>query len=211
MTVADRGSSAMMSPREWRFVRVGTLVSAVALVTVFGVLPFVRHWREREAQLGAERERFARLQSLVAHRASIDSTVLAREAQLASMPRRVFRARSRALASSSLQSLLQDLAEQSNVTVSRLDVAGGGSGGGSMQQGTSPGDSSAAQNGSEQLPVSMSAIGDVYGLTAFLRQLRDGPRVVNIDRVSVQVNSALRGAPDVLQITISMHAPAIIE
>jgi hypothetical protein len=50
----------------------------------------------------------------------------------------------------------------------------------------------------------------VEGLAQLLAQLATGPRPVQVDRLVVQRNPALRGAPDVLQWTVSVRAPVVM-
>ena len=65
----------------------------------------------------------------------------------------------------------------------------------------------------EALPTvraTLAALGDVEGLALLLAQLGDGPRPVLVERVTVQRNPALRGAPDVLQWTLVVRAPVVL-
>jgi hypothetical protein len=50
----------------------------------------------------------------------------------------------------------------------------------------------------------------VEGLALLLAQLGEGPRPVRVERVTVQRNPALRGAPDVLQWTLVVRAPVVL-
>lgn len=120
----------------------------------------------------------------------IDSVSRIVEQELARQSQRVLQARSRTLAASALQSLVLELAELSNVTVTRLDVAG--------------------TDGGSELPFELSANGDIYGLADLLQRIRTAPVVVVIRKLQVQNNSALRGAPDVLQIGLSLSSPVIV-
>ena len=84
----------------------------------------------------------------------------------------------------------KDMADRANMTVTRLDVAESG-------------------GNTASLPFTFSANGDVYGVSSLLDMIRHSPRVMIVDKLRIQVNPALRGAPDVLQITLTMHAPAL--
>lgn len=172
-----------------QYVLVAVAVLSV-LAAAFGY-PFGKHWMAREAELKSARAQLAALQSVVDHQPQADSIEAARNQLLASQPTRVLRARSRALAASALQSLVQELAESSNVTITRLDVAGLESAG--------------------DLPFELSATGDIYGLADLLQRIRTARFVVNVQKLQVQNNSALRGAPDVLQIALSLEAPVIVQ
>ena len=166
------------------------LLAVVALLAVV-IAPRVREWRARETQIAAAQHQLVELASVVGNQAKLDSLIQQHEAELSLRSQRVLRSRSRALAASALQSLVQALAEASNVTVTRLDVA------------NSVGDG--------DLPITLSANGDIFGLAELLRQIRRAQYVVVVDKLQVQNNSALRGAPDVLQIALSLHAPVIVQ
>jgi hypothetical protein len=189
---AEFTSSTALDERQWRTIRLGAWTVAVALAIAFVIVPFGRTWVARERAIDAAEARLGQLAGVVNGRARTDSAATAIEAQLAAQPTRVLHARSRALAASALQSLVQELADVSNVTVTRLDVAN-------------------ADTGAGDLPITLSANGDIYGLAALLQQFRHARQVLVVDKLSVQVNSALRGAPDVLQSTITLHAPVVIE
>ena len=163
----------------------------VLAVLIIATVPQVRRWREREVRIAAAQAEAQQLASVVHNQAAIDSLIVREEAALSLRPQRVLRARSRALAASALQSMVQEMAEASNVTVTRLDVANTVSSG--------------------DLPITLSANGDVFGLAELLRQLRAARYTVLVDKLQAQNNSALRGAPDVLQIALSLHAPVIVQ
>lgn len=188
MPVAERLSD---SSRQRQTIVIGAWIVAIALAIVFVALPQIRQWSAREQQIRAAESRLNELASTVRGDPQLDSMIQRQEQTLASQPRRVLRSRSRALAASALQSLVQELADASNVTVTRLDVAN--------------------LETSGDLPITLAANGDIYGLANLLQQIRSARYVVIVDKLTSQNNSALRGAADVLQITLSLHAPVIVQ
>lgn len=182
-----------MERREARTIAIGGSVVTVALLIAFVLLPFTRRLQLRAVELEATRASIRELRALVAGATGLDSAGAAADAALGVRGRRVIRARTSALAASALQSFLQDASDASRLLVTRLDVA--------------PADSA----GGHTLPASLAAQGDIYGLADFLGHLEHGPRVVHVERMMVQINSALRGAPDMLQVTITVRAPVILE
>ena len=177
-----------LSARERRTVILGAIVSAVALATAYGVVPFVRRWQAREELIASERDRLARLGSLVRHEAELRERVQARSRALDAGSQRLLSGRTPALAASALQSLIQGYADQSQVTVSRLDVAGAPD--------TTGGPLPA-------IPATVSAIGDIYGITDMLSLLQHGPRALEIVELMVRPNPALRG--ELLQMTVTLR------
>lgn len=189
MANAERTTSG--ANRQRQIIIVGAWILFAALLIVFGVMPQARNWTAREHQIRLAQAKLSELGGIVNGQSQLDSLVRAQEQALTLQPRRVLRSRSRALAASALQSLVQELAESSNVTVTRLDVA-------NLE---STGD----------LPITLAANGDIYGLANLLQQIRSARYAVVVDKLTSQNNSALRGAPDVLQITLSLHAPVIVQ
>jgi hypothetical protein len=183
-----------LSARERRTVTLGAIVSVVALATTFGVIPFARRWSAREEAIAAGRDRLARLEGLARHQREIGEAVRARDERLAGSGQRLLAGRTPALAASALQTLLQGYADRSHVTISRLDVAG------------AP-DSTASAQGA--IPATISAVGDIYGVSELLWQVRYGPRMLEVREMSVVSNSALRGG--LLQLSLTVHAPYVPE
>jgi Tfp pilus assembly protein PilO len=178
--------------RERRVVIGGMFVLAVSLLATYGVLPAATRWREREVQLERVRAQVAHLKGLERHASDIESAAAATEVQLAGGGRRVIHARSSALGASALQTLLQGAADAGGLVVDRVDVG---------PDLTSEGD----------LTATLSAYGDIHGLAALLAQLAEAPRIVTVERLTVQINPALRGAPDVLRVTVGVRAPVVME
>ena len=212
-------SARLASPvkaREQRVVAIGAIVVVAGLLLAYVVLPFARQWYMRSAELSALRAQSDTLAGLVASRAQLEAAAAAQERLLAATNRRVLHARSATLAASSLQSLLQDVADASHLVVTRLDVAQNIADGTAVEssQGTltdSANPSARANGRSVALPATLAAYCDIVGLAALLDHLSRAPRVVYVERLTVQQNSSLRGAPDMLQVTLSLRAPVVIE
>ncbi len=202
--------------REQRVVAIGATVVVAGLVLTYVILPFARQWDTRATELSALRAQSDTLAGLVAGRAQLEAAAAAQERLLAASNRRVLHARSATLAASALQSLLQDAADASHLVVTRLDVAQSIADGNAVElsQGSlaDSADSSTRGNGrSVALPATLAAYCDIIGLAALLDHLARAPRVVYVERLTVQQNSSLRGAPDMLQVTLSLRAPVVIE
>jgi hypothetical protein len=168
----------------------GLLVSTLGLLVAYGILPFAWHWQAREQRIAADTEKLARLRGLIEHEADLQRAVSERSGALTGHDQRLLSARTTALAASHLQSVLQDFANQSQVTVSQLDVTG-------------VPDSSATAL--PMLPANISAIGDIYGITDMLSLIQDGALLLQIRELTVRPNPALKG--NLLQMTLSLRAP----
>lgn len=182
-----------MERREARTVAAGALVVAVACLLAFIVFPFARRWQLREVELDTTRAAIADLEQLVRDRRALDSAATATENQLAARGRRVIHARSSTLAASAMQSFLQDASDASRLVVTRLDVA------------------QTEASDATTLPATLTAHTDIHGLAELLGHLERGPRVVRVERMTVQMNSALRGAPDMLQLALTLRAPVLLD
>jgi len=178
--------------RERRVVLGGIAVLALSLLATYGVLPAATRWRDREIQLDRLRSQVAHLRGIQQRASELESAAMSREALLAGGARRVIHARSSALGASALQTLLQGAADASGLVVDRVDVG---------PELTSAGD----------LTATISAYGDIHGLAALLAQLVSAPRITAVERLTVQINPALRGAPDVLRVTLGVRAPMVME
>lgn len=180
-------SGRAISARERRTIRLGAAVSLVAVVAAWAILPLARHWSAREAVIAAEVDRLARLRGLYAAEATLAAEVEARRRVLEAGPQRLLSGRTPPLAASALQSLLQDFADRSRVTVSRLDVAGSGD----------------AAGDPATIPANVSAVGDIYGIMELLSLIQHGPRLLEVTELSIRPNPALRG--ELLQFTIGLR------
>lgn len=178
--------------RERRAVMAGTLVVLGALLLTKVLLPQWRTWQSREVRLAQTTTRVAQLRGLIQATRQLEGAAAAAEAALAGAPRRVLHATSSTLAAGALQSLLQGAVDGAGMVVNRVEVA-------------SERDSTGGLQGT------VSAYGDIHGVSTLLHTLSNGPRAVTIERLSVQQNSALRGAPDVLQIQLTVHAPVLLD
>lgn len=103
---------------------------------------------------------------------------------------RLLAGRSPALAASALQTLVQGYADESGLTVRELDVAG------------APDSTSAGVDG---IPATISAIGDIWGVSGFVSRLQHGTTLIDIREIGVSPNPALRG--ELLQLSIVLRAP----
>lgn len=225
-SMLTRGFGGARTARERLVIRAGAIIVTVALLLTYVVLPYTRAWGARELELADARAKLAELASLTGSERALDSAATATEQGLAAGGRRVFRARSTTLAASALQSYLQDASDASGLAVTRLDVAAGdlaagdAAGENTINAGASGGvdDATGAavapgapSRNTRFVPATLSANCDIHGLAALLAQFATGPRVVQVTRMTVQMNSALRGAPDMLQVTLALRAPVILE
>jgi hypothetical protein len=166
----------------------GIAIPVVGILLAVTIAPIARRWNDREDQIAAETERLARLRGLVANEAQLDEAVRTRGTTVETGPQRLLTGRTPAVAASVLQSTLQDFANQSRVTISRLDVAG------APETGAS---------GLPMLPANISAIGDLYGITELLSRIQHGPLLLEITDLTVRPNSALKG--ELLQLSVTLR------
>lgn len=198
-----------VNQRERRVIAAGIGVLIVAVLVTFVLVPLATRWQVRRARTTALSTRVAQLQALVARESSLQQDASVQEVALSHKGRRLLHAPSRAVAASVLQSLLQDAADASQVLVDRVEVpleesADLPEADASSVSGT-PSDA-----GQAAVTASLSVTGDIHGVAALLEVLLRGPRALRVERLSVQINPALRGASDVLQATIGVRAPVVI-
>jgi hypothetical protein len=183
--------SPVLESRERRTITVAGIVLATAFVFVHGVVPFARRWSAREDLIAMRSEQVARLRWLADHESELQRAASEQFARTGSVERpRLLAGRSPALAASALQTLVQGYADESGVTVRELNVAGAL-------------DSTSA--GADAVPATISAIGDIWGVSNFVSRLQHGTTLIDIREIGVTPNPALRG--ELLQLSLVLRAP----
>lgn len=181
----------MLEPRERRTITVAGIVLATAFVFAYGVVPFARRWSAREDLIAMRSEQVARLRWLADHESELQRAASNQMARAGSAERpRLLAGRSPALAASALQTLVQGYADESGVTVREMNVAGAL-------------DSTSA--GGDAVPATISAIGDIWGVSSFVSRLQHGTTLIDIREIGVTPNPALRG--ELLQLSLVLRAP----
>jgi hypothetical protein len=151
-------------------VSAGLAVSLAALCTMEVVLPFAERWAARERAYAASRDRWVRLEALVASEGRLRQALnRERSARHASGDLLAVGA-TPALAGSGLQTLLRRYAEESMLQLDRVDVAG---------------QPKADRRGLLEIPVALQGHGDIYGLVDFLFRVQHGERLLVIDELLV--------------------------
>jgi hypothetical protein len=183
--------SPVLEPRERRTIAIAGTVLGVAMLVTYGILPFARRWSAREDLIATRAEQVARLRWLAEHEPELRRAAAQRLTRVGSVDRpRLLAGKSPALAASALQTLVQSYADESGVTVRELNVAG-------APDSTSSGD--------EAIPATVSAIGDIYGVSGFVSKLQHGTTLIDIREIGVSPNPALKG--ELLQLTLVLRAP----
>ncbi len=187
-------SGRSLAARERRTIATAIVVLAAGLIGSRVVVPVVREWNDREAQIDLVHDRLARLNGLALYQ---DSLVLAADQSMSvPLPRRILRGRTPALAASELQGMLQEYARLSRVSISRLDVA-------------SSSENEETTAATPFIPASISATTDIYGLADLLSRIETGELALDVSELSVAPNAALRG--ELLQIALVVRAPLLLE
>ena len=182
-----------ISARERRTITIGLTVSLLALLIAFGVLPYARRLQTREQLIAAELDRLARVRGLINGETALRTAIEEHGGALDAGAQRLLSGRTPALVASALQALLQEYANQSQVTVSRLDVTG----------------ESVLSNGVPMMPATVSAIGDIYGISQLLYLIQHGSRLLEIAELTVRPNPALKG--ELLQMTVTLRGAYVNE
>jgi hypothetical protein len=181
-----------LSARERRVVALGAVLSGIALLAVWGVLPFVRRWQDREAAIHAEQTRVLQLRTLVEGESSLRQMLVSRQQARGALRRRLFTGSTPALGASSLQALLQAYADTSRVSLDRVDPV------------ADPG--TTGDHGLPAIPVRLSGQADLYGLTGLLNRIQRGEKLLVVDELSVNVVSAdAFNRPDLLVFSVRLH------
>ena len=172
---------------------------AVVLIVLSAVsIPVVRRWIDREALIDARRGELARLSGMQGAERQLREAVSVRETRAAEHAQRPVRATTAPLAAGEVQGILQQYADESQLSVSELNVSG------------EP-DSVAASL--PALPATLIAMGDVYGVAELLSRIQHGATLFDVREMTVQVNPSRRadGGGELLQMTLVLRAPFVIE
>jgi hypothetical protein len=183
----------------------GAAVSALALLVVLIVLPLRDRWEQREAEIAAKREQLARLRGLVASERAIREALAAQRRNRGPLSTRLLTGATPALAASELQLLIQRYANQSRVSLERVDVVG---------------EPKPAEEGLPAIPVQLSGQGDIYGLIDLLYYLQHGEKLLIIDEIQVTSAQAFpetmeegtalpTSERNLLQWSVRLHGPYI--
>ncbi len=186
-----------ISPRERRTLTWGA-VAVACVLTLWLAIPFVRQWSDREALISARRGELARLRGVAGAESYLRTALDARATRAAEFPQRPVGAATAALAAGVLQGVLQRYADESQLSVSELNVSG------------EP-DSTAVPLAA--LPGTLIALGDVYGVADLLSRVQRGTTLLEVRELTVQVNPSRRadGGGELLQVTLVVRAPFVIE
>ena len=181
-----------LSARERRIIAAGALLSGLALLGSWALLPFARHYQEREAAISAQQSRLVQLRALVHGEPAAKRSLVSLQREHTELRRRLLTGSTPALAASNLQALLQSYADSSRVNLERVDPV--------AEPGT------VAAHGLPTIPVRLSGQGDIYGLIALLERLQHGEKLLAVDELSLNEISTSAGRHDLLGFSVRLHA-----
>ena len=188
-------SAEGITARDRRALQSGAVAVACVLL-LWIAIPFVRSWSEREALITARRDELARLAGVTAAAPMLREAVVARSARAQEFAQRPVEASTAALAAGVLQGIVQRYADDSQMSVSELNVSG------------EPDSASVAL---AALPATLIALGDVYGVADLIDRVQHGTTLLEIRELTVQVNPSRRadGGGELLQVTMVVRAPFV--
>lgn len=181
---------ARLEPRERCVVAGGAIACAVLLLTVYAIVPFARRWSDREAAIQAKAEQLARLESLVNSEDLLQSAVAELERGRSLRSRRLLVGTTPALAASTLQTLVRSYAEESRVTLQRVNLTG---------------QAEPEESGLTPVGLQVTVLGDLYGLVDFLYFLQNGEKLLVIDELQVNANPRRGAAQHLMSWTLRLH------
>jgi len=181
---------ARLEPRERLVVAGGAIACAVLLLAVYVIVPFAKRWSDREAAITAKAEQLARLQSLVDSEAALQQVVDELEQSRSRRGRRLLVGTTPALAASTLQTLVRSYADQSRVTLQRVNLSG---------------QDEPEESGLTPVGLQVTVLGDLYGLVDFLYFLQNGEKLLVIDELQVTANPRRGVAQQLMSWTLRLH------
>jgi hypothetical protein len=179
-----------LNRREQRVVLGGATVAATVLLVMFALLPMRDRWTSEESTYAASRDRYVRLQTLVASESRLRSALEAQQQAVQASVGLLATGSTPALAASNLQALVQRYAEESVVQLDRIFVAG---------------EAKADSLGLVSIPVQLQGQGDIYGLVDFLFRLQHGEKLLVIDDLSISAGLPQAGRQEFVVWSMTMH------
>jgi type II secretory pathway component PulM len=179
-----------LNRREQRVVLGGAAVAATVLLVMFALLPMRDRWTSKESTYAASRDRYARLQTLVASESRLRSALEAQQQAVQASVGLLATGSTPALAASNLQALVQRYAEESVVQLDRIFVAG---------------EAKADSLGLVSIPVQLQGQGDIYGLVDFLFRLQHGEKLLVIDDLTISAGLPQAGRLEFVVWSMTMH------
>ena len=179
-----------LSRREKAIVVGGAALSAAALLGVYVVAPLASRWTNREAEIQLRAEQAARLKSLIDQEDAIRGAVDVLREERSFAGRRLLEGNTPAVAASGLQQLINRYAQESRVSLDRVDVAG--------DLGSEPAELLA-------IPAQLAGRADIYGLVDLLFYLQQGEKLLVIDDLRVGTTRAIGPQADLVTWSIDLH------
>ncbi len=175
------------------FILAAAAVALMAALIGFAGAPFYRSWQEREALISTSSERLTRVASLIARQDVLSRTVSALE-RTNGTQRQLLVARTPSLAASELQRVMRSYAERSKMSIDRLEFSSS---------------DAPTGGGTTFIPFTVSAVGDIYGVTDFLAMMRTESPVIEVSEIGLVSNSALKAG--LIQFSATVRAPVVIQ
>jgi type II secretion system (T2SS) protein M len=179
-----------LNRREQRVVLGGAAVAAAVLLVMFALLPLRDRWTSEESTYAASRDRYVRLQTLVASESRLRRALDAQQQALRASVGLLATGSTPALAASNLQALVQRYAEESVVQLDRIFVAG---------------EAKPDSLGLVSIPVQLQGQGDIYGLVDFLFRLQHGEKLLVIDDLTISAGLPQTGRQEFVVWSMTMH------
>ena len=183
--------STRLSPRERRVVTGGVAVSALALIAVYLILPFIHRWEEREEAIAVKADQVARLEAMVQAEPALRETLAELESAREGYVGAFLTGRTAALAASTLQTLLNGYADRSRVTLQNVDIGR---------------EAEELGEGLARIDLQLRVLGDIYGLVDLLFYIQNGEKLLVPDGLSVATARARGSTEELLTWTLSLHA-----
>jgi type II secretory pathway component PulM len=179
-----------LNRREQRVLAGGAGIALASLLVVFALLPLLDRLSSRETTYAASRDRYARLQTLVAGESRLRRALEEQQLALRASVGLLATGSTAALAASNLQALVQRYAEESVVQLDRIYVAG---------------EAKADSLGLVNIPVQVQGQGDIYGLVDFLFRLQHGEKLLVIDDMTITSGLPQTGRREFVVWSMTMH------
>lgn len=181
-----------LSRRERLVVSVGAIVSFVAILGTYVVIPQGRRWSAREEMITSRAGQLARLQRVLADSSEVRGDLEVLRDLREAWQRRLLVGQTVAVAASDLQLRLNAYVTDAGMELQRVDAIGQGTDGGVIRH----------------IPAQITVRGDIRGLVALLSVLHGGDALLAVENLRVSAAAARPGEPESLTAAIGLHGYA---
>lgn len=185
-----------LNARERVVVAGGAILSAGIIIGMLGLVPLNRRWADTRDGIAARADRLSRLQDLIAREKELRAQLVDRRREQQQRAGSLLRASTPALGVAQLQTLLQLYAEESGVTLTRVQVFN---------------EAKSTASGVPMIPLELTAEGDIYGMTELLHRIQYGGKLLLVNELRINTGPVRSDGAEPLTWSVRLNGPYLAQ